>query len=263
MFDANKAIENIVKGLKDSNQSNKAIIGISGGKDSTVVAYLAVKAYGKDNVIGVLIPNGVQSDINDAETVCNLLGIKSFNVNIGDVYNVLRYEIESVGKKATTQYETNTPARLRMTVLYGISAIYGGRVLNTCNLSEDVLGYSTLFGDTAGSYGPLCDYTVTEVIEIGKALGIPLNLIEKAPSDGMCGLTDEQNISKSLGIENFTYKKLDTLIRYGNTELTKDHDFDDEDIEKLVENYYKNKFKTEIIRMPHPKSGLPNWFERP
>ena len=264
MFDANLAIENIVNGLKASNPSGKAVIGISGGKDSTVVAYLAVKAYGKENVIGVMMPNGEQKDINDAKRVCELLGIKSLIVNIGFAYKVLTGEIYTnlmdggvLKNEIPSQYSTNTPARLRMTTLYGVAAILGGRVLNTCNRSEDVLGYSTFYGDSAGSYGPICDYTVSEVRQIGLALGTPEDLVMKAPNDGMCGSTDEQNLSKQLNIPNFTYERLDHLIRREMDEV----DFTVDEINRIVKLYNKMKFKIEIIQMPHPDSGMVDYFK--
>ena len=267
MFDANLAIENIVNGLKASNPSGKAVIGISGGKDSTVVAYLAVKAYGKENVVGVMMPNGEQKDINDSKRVCELLGIKNLTVNIGEAYKNLTGAIcvnlmddvsnGTLDGEIPSQYSTNTPARLRMTTLYGIAAILGGRVLNTCNRSEDVLGYSTFYGDSAGSYGPICDYTVSEVRQIGLALGAPEDLIMKAPNDGMCGSTDEQNLSKQLNIPNFTYERFDHLIRREMDEC----DFSFDEIERIKNLYNKMKFKIEIIQMPHPDSGLVDYFK--
>lgn len=267
MFDANLAIENIVNGLKASNPSGKAVIGISGGKDSTVVAYLAVKAYGKENVIGVMMPNSEQKDISDSKRVCDLLGIKSLTVNIGDAYKSLTGAIcanlmEDVANgilnnEIPSQYSTNTPARLRMAALYGVAAILGGRVLCTGNRSEDVLGYSTFYGDSAGSYGPICDYTVSEVRQIGLALGAPEDLVMKDPDDGMCGSTDEQNLSKQLDIPNFTYERLDHLIRREMDEV----DFTIDEINRIVKLYNKMKFKIEIIQMPHPESGMVDYFK--
>src|SRR5574344_87983 len=254
MFDANLAIENIVNGLKVSNPS---------GKDSTVVAYLAVKAYGKENVVGVMMSNGEQKDINDSKRVCELLGIKNLTVNISDAYKSLTGEIcanladGNLKNEIPSQYSTNTPARLRMTTLYGVAAILGGRVLNTCNRSEDVLGFSTFYGDSAGSYGPICDYTVSEVRQSGLALGAPEDLVMKAPDDGMCGATDEQNLSKQLNIPNFTYERLDHLIRREMDEV----DFTADEISQIVELYNKMKFKIEIIQMPHPDSGMVDYFK--
>lgn len=267
MFNAEKAIENIITDMRDKNPTGKAIIGISGGKDSTVVAYLAVKAYGKDNVIGVMMPNGEQKDIADSQRVCELLGIKNLAVDIGNAYKSLTGSIffnlmedisnGIIDNEVPSQYSTNTPARLRMTTLYGIAAILGGRVLNTCNRSEDVLGYSTLFGDSAGSYGPICDYTVTEVRQIGLALGAPEDLIMKTPNDGMCGSTDEENLSKQLNIPNFTYERLDHLIRKDMDKC----DFSTDEIERICSLYSKMKFKLEIICMPHSESGMQDYFK--
>lgn len=267
MFDANLAIENIINGLRASNPSGKAVIGISGGKDSTVVAYLAVKAFGKENVYGVMMPCGTQADIADSIRVCETLGIPHGTVNIMPAVASLTVEIlKGVGKPTQSisdkvelpyQYETNTPARIRMTTLYGIATFVGGRVLNTCNRSEDVLGFSTFYGDSAGSYGPICDYTVSEVRQIGLALGAPEDLIMKVPDDGMCGSTDEQNLSKQLNIPNFTYERLDHLIRREMDEV----DFTVDEINRIVELYNKMKFKIEIIRMPHPDSGMVDYFK--
>ncbi len=257
MFDANEAIEKIVTDMREKNPTGKAVIGISGGKDSTTVAYLAVKAYGKENVIGVMMPNGEQKDIADSERVIKLLDIEGITINIKGMYKDLTSRIADwyLGDDIPTQYSTNTPARLRMTTLYGIAAFFGGRVLNTCNRSEDVLGYSTLFGDSAGSYGPICDYTVSEVRQIGLALGAPEDLVMKAPNDGMCGSTDEQNLSKMLDIPNFTYERLDKLIR------REEYDFTFAEIERIRALYEKMKFKLEIIQMPHPDSGLQDYFK--
>ena len=260
MFNAKEAVDNIIADMHEKNPTGKAIIGISGGKDSTTVAYLAVKAYGKENVIGVMMPNGEQKDIVDSKRVCELLGIQNITVNIKPIYDAMMEQIDTSSIKNspndwTTTFTTNTPARIRMTVLYGIAAQIGGRVLNTCNRSEDVLGYSTLFGDSAGSYGPLCDYTVTEVRQIGLYLGAPKELVLKAPNDGMCGSTDEENLSYILKIPNFTYERLDKLIR------REEYDFTIAEIESIRNHYNKMKFKLEIIHMPHPESGLQDYFK--
>lgn len=262
MFDVNLAIENIVRGLRSSNPSGKAVVGISGGKDSTVVAYLAVKAYGKENVYGVMMPCGAQADIADSIKVCETLGIPHSTVNITPAFTgltseILRSQGFSDSAELPYQYRTNTPARIRMATLYGIAAFVGGRVLNTCNRSEDVLGYSTFYGDSAGSYGPICDYTVSEVRQIGLALGAPKDLIMKAPADGMCGSTDEQSLSKQLDIPNFTYERLDHLIRREMSRV----DFTVDEVRRIVELHNKMKFKIEIIQMPHPGSGMADYFK--
>lgn len=183
-----------------ANENTKCVIGISGGKDSSCVAAAAVKALGKDRVIGVMMPNSIQSDIEDSIRVCELFGIKNYTINIGDTYKALSEDIarEIYGKDEallTPQYATNTPARLRMTTLYGVAAMIGNcRVANTCNLSEDLVGYSTLYGDSAGDFAPLSKLYVDEVMAIAEYLGVPHDLAYKTPSDGMCGKSDEDNL---------------------------------------------------------------------
>lgn len=190
-----------------ANENTKCVIGISGGKDSSCVAAAAVKALGKDRVIGVMMPNSIQSDIEDSIRVCELLGIKNYTINIGDAYKALSEDIarEICGKDEvllTPQYATNTPARLRMTTLYGVAAMIGNcRVANTCNLSEDLVGYSTLYGDSAGDFAPLSKLYVDEVMAIAEYLGVPHDLAYKTPSDGMCGKSDEDNLG-------FTYDEI-------------------------------------------------------
>ena len=208
-FNAENEVNHICDWIKDYFSANgpgcNAIIGISGGKDSTVAAALLVKALGKDRVIGVQMPNGEQHDIYASDEVISLLGIKSIKVNIGEACNKL-YEAISWGDCVeSSKVITNTPARLRMTTLYAIAALYNGRVANTCNRSEDFVGYSTKFGDAAGDFAILKSYTVTEIKEIGKYLNIPEHLINKVPEDGICGKTDEENLG-------FTYQVLDNFL---------------------------------------------------
>lgn len=205
-----------IKDYYKDNPEGKAIIGISGGKDSTIAAALCVEALGADRVIGVLMPNVVQKDYEDSVEVCSVLGIRGLDINIGDVYRIISQDIASAvlaGQanafnkiRENKMYSTNTPARLRMTVLYGVAAFYpNSRVVNTCNRSEDYVGYSTKYGDAAGDFSPLGNLTVREVLEIGDELGLPEHLVHKAPSDGMCGKTDEDNLG-------FTYEQLDDHI---------------------------------------------------
>lgn len=208
-FDAKNEVNHICDWIKDYFSANgtgcNAIIGISGGKDSTVAAALLIKALGKDRVIGVQMPNGNQHDIDISNEVISFLGIKSINVNIGEACTKL-YEAISWGDCVeNTKITTNTPARLRMATLYAIAAIYNGRVANTCNYSEDFVGYSTKFGDGAGDFAILKSYTVAEIKMIGRALGIPDKFIDKIPEDGMCGKSDEDNLG-------FSYEVLDNLL---------------------------------------------------
>ena len=220
-----------------------AVIGISGGKDSSVVAALCAEALGKDRVIGVTMPNGVQPDIDDSMKLIRHLGIRHFNINIGDGYNALMGTVEK--ELATQQVEVsrqtviNMPPRLRMTSLYAVSQSLNGRVANTCNLSEDWVGYSTRYGDAAGDFSPLGGLTVQEVKAIGKELWLPIDLVEKVPSDGLCGKTDEDNLG-------FTYAVLDRYIRTG--------EIDDPVTKALIDHKHRmNLFKLQPI--PHFELG--------
>ena len=251
----NEIVVSMHKYFEKNNLPNKVVIGISGGKDSAVVAALAVKAFGKDNVIGIMMPNGIQKDISDSKKVIDFLELTHYaTVNIEKAYSDLTEEIKNANFDAgKSTYTTNTPARLRMTTLYGIAACYGAVVLNTCNLSEDVLGYSTFYGDSAGDFAPINKLTVAEVLDIGDYLGLPKDIVHKAPGDGMCGSTDEENLSKQLGFK-FSYEKLDALIRGDVTVFTSD------EREKLMERYLKMKYKVDIINIPHYEPHLYNWF---
>lgn len=219
------------------------VVGISGGKDSTVVAALASKIFGVDHVLGVMMPNGEQKDISDSKEVCKFLGIKSVTVNIGKAFEELQDEIvyealQICGiEKPSADTITNMPARLRMTTLYAIAQSVGGMVLNTCNASEDCLGYSTIFGDNAGSYAPIQGLTVTEIRALGDWLGLPHNLVHKTPIDGLQPLSDEDKLG-------FTYADLDRYIRedIGTPELRA----------KVDALYRRNKFKTDMIHIDGP-----------
>ena len=201
----------------NGNSRTKAIIGISGGKDSSTVAALCCEALGKERVIGVLMPNGEQKDIEDSKKLCAFLGIENITVNIENAYNGLTDSIKASLNRndVSYQYKTNTPARLRMATLYGIAAMIGNaRISCNGNYSERVAGYFTLWGDGAGDFAPLAHLFVSEVISLGLELGVPEELMKKAPSDGMTGHTDEE----SLG---FTYGELEKVVRHNieDTEL--------------------------------------------
>lgn len=195
--------------FRDNGPGRSAVIGISGGKDSTIAAALCVEALGKESVVGVLMPNGIQSDIQDSYKVVESLGINYHVVNIGDTVFALTDQLEGI-IHVSEQTRVNMPARIRMTTLYAIaqSLPNGGRVVNTCNRSEDFVGYSTKFGDSAGDFSPLANLMVHEVIQIGHELTIPVELVDKTPSDGLCGKTDEDNLG-------FTYAQLDDYITHG------------------------------------------------
>ncbi|MCQ2491086.1 MAG: NAD(+) synthase [Ruminococcus sp.] len=230
-FNAEKTANDVVNWVKNyfeenASPSTYAVIGISGGKDSSIAAAVCVKALGKDRVIGVLMPQGEQTDISYSRLLVDTLGIKSYTVNIGDTVSTFMNEL---GKhiEPSQQAIINTPARIRMTTLYAIGACIGARVVNTCNLSEDWVGYSTKFGDAAGDFSPLSDLTVTEVLQIGDYLGLPSELVHKVPIDGLCGKTDEENLG-------FTYALLDRYIR-GLTDLS-----DDPELKAKIDRMHAN-----------------------
>ena len=208
-----------------------AVVGISGGKDSSVVAALCVEALGKDRVIGVLMPCGVQADIEMARKLVNHLGIKNYEVNVEAAVNGLLNALPDI--EISTQTRTNLPPRIRMATLYAVGQSVNGRVANTCNLSEDWVGYSTRYGDAAGDFSPLSHLTVTEVKAIGREMGLPEDLVEKVPIDGLCGKTDEENLG-------FTYAALDLYIREGICE-------DAELKEKIDRMHERNLFKLELM----------------
>lgn len=239
MFNALEVKNECVDWIRDFFEKNgkgcNAVIGISGGKDSSVVAALCVEALGKDRVIGVLMPNHIQDDIKYSHMLCEHLGIRNYTVDIGvaidDLLNNMYYRLTDVSISEQTQI--NLPARIRMATLYAVSQSVNGRVANTCNLSEDWVGYATRYGDAAGDFSPLSNLTVTEVKEIGRVLDLPKELVYKVPTDGLCGKTDEENIG-------FTYDVLDKYIRTG--------EIDDEDIKNKIDDMYeKNLFKLQLM----------------
>ena len=211
MFNAENVKNECVNWIREFFENNgngcNAVVGISGGKDSSVATALCVEALGKDRVIGVLMPQGEQHDIDKAFMLVNHLGIKHYVVNIKDaVDSILGAMPEDL--EITAQTKQNIPPRIRMSTVYAVSQSVNGRVCNTCNLSEDWVGYSTRYGDSVGDFSPMSNLTVTEVKEIGYLLGLPKELVDKVPIDGLCGKTDEENLG-------FTYAELDEYIRSG------------------------------------------------
>ena len=249
-------VVNWTKAILEKNHQTKVVIGISGGKDSSVVAAICAKAIGPENVIGVMMPCGIQKDIGDSQKLIDFLGIKSTTVNIGNAFNDLCNAI-NLGVELSYDTKTNLPARLRMSTLYAVAQTVGGFVANTCNLSEDYApgGYATLFGDNAGSFAPIQDMTVSEVIEVGEDLGLPYNLLHKTPIDGLQPLSDEEKIAKQTGIEGWTYARFDKLIR------GKKHDFTPEEVEILRKGAQAGKFKRDIVQIPKFKTHRPNIFD--
>lgn len=242
-FDAKKATEGAVNWIKEFFKENgpdcNAVLGISGGKDSSVTAALLVKALGKERVIGVLMPKGEQPDIDMARLLVNHLGIKSYEINIKDAVCGVENEIAKTDLEFSTMAKTNLPPRIRMATVYAVSQCVNGRVANTCNMSEDWVGYSTRYGDSVGDFSPLSNFTVTEVKEIGRYLGLPSVLVDKAPADGLCGKTDEDNLG-------FTYAVLDKYIREGICEDSKTK-------ERIDMLHNKNLFKLQYMPCYKPE----------
>ena len=276
-------IETHLKAWAAITNADKFVVGISGGKDSTVVAALLVAIFGKERVHGVLMPQGTQTDIYDSFDVVNILGISHSLINIGESVNAITKQIwdrrTMDNVYPNKDMEINLPARIRMSVLHAVGQCIGGRVINTSNLSEDMVGYATQFGDNAGAYAPIQGLTVNEVKHLGKYVATMLynrgelgdtkvkermpnmswqsypvdghkrliELIDKTPADGLQSQSDEER----LGI---TYKQIDDFIRFNRG--------DDEVKEKIRKKYKQNKFKLEIVQMPQPDfSHLPNYVK--
>ena len=236
MPDMKKIKDECVNWIRDFFEKNgkdcNAVVGISGGKDSSIAAALCVEALGKDRVIGVLMPQGDQHDIDKAFMLVNHLEIKHYVVNIKETVDAILKALPE-DLEITKQSRENIPPRIRMSTLYAVSQSVNGRVCNTCNLSEDWVGYSTRYGDSVGDFSPMSTLTVTEVKEIGHLLGVPAELVEKTPIDGLCGKTDEENLG-------FTYAELDEYIRTGK--------IDDEKTKELIDRRHKlNLFKLQLM----------------
>ena len=232
-FDVQKVRNECVTWIREWFEENgkgcNAVLGISGGKDSSVVAALCVEALGKERVIGVLMPNGEQSDIDCSKQLVAHLGIPYYICNIKKSVDGALETLKESGVEISRQTIVNLPPRIRMATLYALSQSKNGRVANTCNLSEDWVGYSTRYGDAAGDFAPIAQLTVKEVKELGKALGLPINLVDKVPSDGLSGKTDEDNLG-------FTYAALDEYLRTGVCE--------DEAVKAKIDRLHKlNEFK--------------------
>lgn len=235
-FNAQKVKDDCVGWIREFFEENgkdcNAVVGISGGKDSSVAAALCVEALGRERVIGVLMPCGKQHDIDMAYLLVNHLGIRHFEINVkGAIDSLLEAMPENMPVSNMTR--VNLPPRIRMATLYAVSQSNNGRVVNTCNLSEDWVGYSTRYGDAAGDFSPMSNLTVTEVKQIGRLLGLPDVLVDKTPIDGLCGKTDEENLG-------FTYAMLDRYIREGIIE--------DAQIKDVIDKRHKNNlFKLQLM----------------
>ena len=240
MFDAKTVKNQCVRWIQEFFRQNgpdcNAIVGISGGKDSSVVAALCVEALGKDRVIGVLMPCGEQHDIDMAQLLVEHLGIRHYVINIHDAVEAAK---AAMPFELSAQSKTNLPPRIRMATLYAVAQSHNGRVANTCNLSEDWVGYSTRYGDAAGDFSPCSHLTVQEVKAIGRELGLPEVLVEKVPIDGLCGKTDEENLG-------FRYAELDRYIRTG--------EIDDPEKKAKIDRLHRlNQFKLELMPAFQPE----------
>ena len=236
-FDAKKVKNEIVQWIKDwFNENGKgccAVVGISGGKDSSVVAALCVEALGKDKVKAIMLPQHEQSDIDCSILCAKHLGIDYKIINIGKTVDSIISEMESNGVIVTEQARVNVPARIRMAELYFFAQCNNGIPSCNCNLSEDWIGYATYGGDGFGSFAPIENLTVREVKAIGRELGLPSELVDKTPTDGLCGKTDEDNLG-------FTYDILDKYIRTGK--------IDNKDIKNKIDSMHeKNLFKLQLM----------------
>lgn len=248
-FDAAKTKDEIIVWIRNYFRKNgpdcNAVVGISGGKDSSIVAALCCEALGNGRVIGVLMPQGVQDDIDVARDLVKHLGIKSFEINIAETVNTLLAKGRIAGLCDSKQARVNLPARIRMATLFMVSQSMNGRVANTCNASENFVGWQTVGGDGFGQFSPISKLTVTEVKAVGRELGLPEKFIEKAPADGLTGKTDEDNFG-------FTYEFLDKYIRTG------EFGGDTATAAKIDRMHEANLFKD--LPMPTYDPSLFNWW---
>lgn len=243
MFDAEQVKQDCVAWIRAFFEQNgpdcNAVVGISGGKDSSVAAALCVEALGRERVIGVLMPQGEQHDIDMAYRLVHHLRIRHYVVNIGETVEALLANLPA-DLPLTAQSRQNLPPRIRMSTLYAVSQSCNGRVCNTCNLSEDWVGYSTRYGDSVGDFSPMSHLTVTEVKQLGHLLGLPAELVEKTPIDGLCGKSDEDNLG-------FTYAVLDRYIRTG--------EIDDPETKAIIDRKHRNnQFKLELMPAFQPRT---------
>lgn len=250
-FDAELVKNEIVAWIRawfeENGKGCNAVLGISGGKDSSVVAALCVAALGREHVVGVLMPNGEQHDIQVSRDLVNFLGIRSVEINIHDAYEGMMGQLKTALGEISAQTVCNLPPRLRMSAVYAVAQSVNGRVANTCNLSEDWVGYSTRYGDSVGDFSPLSLLTVQEVKAVGRALGLPEKFVEKTPIDGLCGKTDEDNLG-------FRYATLDYYIRSGVCE--------DEAVRTRIDRLHKmNQFKLRLMPVFPLKKELESVYE--
>lgn len=219
-----------------------AVLGISGGKDSSVVAAICVAALGKEHVHGVLLPCGIQKDISCSYQLVDHLGI---DYDVQDIETLVKESLALVpGADKSYDAKTNAPARIRMNQIMVTAQTHGWLMANTCQRNEECIGFSSIWGDSCGSFSPLGLLTVDEVIEIGDDLGLPYELTHKVPIDGLQPLSDEEKLG-------FSYKELSDLIRKG---IRGEH------YDLIMQKFYANKFKLEMIKIQKFDPKLPDYF---
>lgn len=208
-FNVESVTANLIQWVKNwfEDKPKHVVIGMSGGKDSTIAAAILCKAIGSENVFGIALPQGTQG-INDADKICKYLGMDFTEINIGEACNAVVKSLHGA-MDLSNNTVLNIPPRIRMTTLYGVAQSWpgGAFVVNTCNLSEDYIGYATKFGDAAGDFSLFANLTVTEILAIGDYLGIPHEWVHKTPDDGLPhSCPDEEKFG-------FTYAELDKYLR--------------------------------------------------
>ena len=250
-FNVEKVTEGAINWIREWFEENgencKAVIGISGGKDSLIVSKLCVEALGADRVIGVMMPCGVQKDISDSIRVCEYLGIKNYTINIEGAVNATLKQMEDAGIEISNQTIVNLPPRIRMSTLYAVSQSHNGRVSNNCNLSEDICGFSTRFGDSVGDFSPLSNLTTVEIVQIGDYLGIPYDLVHKVPMDGLNTNENDEYITDEdiLGVKYsdiHMYARTPDVLKETNPEV----------FEAISEKERKNAFKLKPMPAYNP-----------
>lgn len=240
----NKCVEWTRQWFEENGKGCNAVIGMSGGKDSTIVAAILCLAIGCDRVIGVAMPDEGQG-INDADKICEYLGIKFINMPIGPITERFKTSSENINDdnfKWSKQTEQNIPPRVRMTMLYAIAQTFKGRVIGTTNLDERLTGYFTKFGDgLACDIEPIEMLTVSEILEMGELIGLPSKWLYKVPSADLPNtLTDEEELG-------FSYKDFDLYIRNNRENLSTDT------INRIEERIRKNRFKLKSIEHYEPE----------
>ena len=254
-FNVEKVTKELIEWIRcwfiENGDGCNAVIGISGGKDSTIVAKLCVEALGADRVIGVMMPCGVQKDISDSIRVCEYLGIKNYTINIEGAVNATLNQMKDAGIEISNQTIVNLPPRIRMSTLYAVSQSHNGRVSNNCNLSEDICGFSTRFGDSVGDFSPLSYLTTVEIIQIGDYLGLPYDLVHKVPMDGLNVNENDEYITDEdiLGVrysDIHLYAREPEVLKETNPEV----------FEAIRQKEIKNAFKLKPMPAYKPLESL-------